>query len=91
MARSTPVLADPEVTKRMNELGGPPLATKPEVFGQTIKDETEKWAKVVTGAGLKKSVDQAVTEVVTAARSIPGCRQAQTCSRNRSFTAREPT
>src|SRR5580692_137600 len=47
------VLADPEVTKRMNELGGPPLITKPEVFGQTIKDETDKWAKVVTGAGLK--------------------------------------
>jgi tripartite-type tricarboxylate transporter receptor subunit TctC len=47
------VLADPEVTKRMNELGGPPLISTPAAFGQMIQDETAKWAKVVNSAGLK--------------------------------------
>jgi tripartite-type tricarboxylate transporter receptor subunit TctC len=47
------VLADPEVTKRMNELGGPPLISTPQAFGQMIQDETTKWEKVVTSAGLK--------------------------------------
>ena len=47
------VLADPEVTKRMNELGGPPLISTPQAFGQMIQDETTKWAKVVNSAGLK--------------------------------------
>jgi tripartite-type tricarboxylate transporter receptor subunit TctC len=47
------VLADPEVTKRLNELGGPPLISTPQAFGQMIQDETAKWAKVVNSAGLK--------------------------------------
>jgi tripartite-type tricarboxylate transporter receptor subunit TctC len=47
------VLADPEVTKRMNELGGPPLISTPAGFGKMVEDETTKWAKVVNSAGLK--------------------------------------
>jgi tripartite-type tricarboxylate transporter receptor subunit TctC len=47
------VLADPEVTKRLNGLGGPPLISTPQAFGQMIQDETTKWAKVVNSAGLK--------------------------------------
>ncbi|HET7885058.1 MAG TPA: tripartite tricarboxylate transporter substrate binding protein [Bradyrhizobium sp.] len=47
------VLAEPEVKKRLIELGGEPLITKPEDFGTMIKDETEKWGKVVKSADIK--------------------------------------
>jgi tripartite-type tricarboxylate transporter receptor subunit TctC len=47
------VLAEPEVTKRLNELGGPPLVSTPQAFGKMIEDETAKWAKVINSAGLK--------------------------------------
>jgi len=47
------VLAEPEVRKRLIELGGEPLITKPEDFGAMIKDETEKWGKVVKSADIK--------------------------------------
>jgi tripartite-type tricarboxylate transporter receptor subunit TctC len=47
------VLADPEVRKRLIELGGEPLIATPEDFGGMIKAETEKWEKVVQAAGLK--------------------------------------
>jgi tripartite-type tricarboxylate transporter receptor subunit TctC len=47
------VLAEPEVRKRLIELGGEPLITKPEDFGAMMKDETEKWAKVVKSADIK--------------------------------------
>src|SRR3984893_17926089 len=47
------VLADPEVKKRLTELGGEPLITTPEEFGATMKAETEKWGKVVRAADIK--------------------------------------
>lgn len=47
------VLADPEVRKRLVELGGEPLITRPEDFGAMIKAETEKWEKVVKYADIK--------------------------------------
>jgi tripartite-type tricarboxylate transporter receptor subunit TctC len=47
------VLAEPEVRKRLVELGGEPLITKPEDFGAMIKAETEKWEKVVKYADIK--------------------------------------
>jgi tripartite-type tricarboxylate transporter receptor subunit TctC len=47
------VLAEPEVRKRLIELGGEPLITKPEEFGATIKAETDKWEKVVKHADIK--------------------------------------
>ena len=47
------VLADPEVRKRLVELGGEPLITTPEEFGAMISAETEKWEKVVKFAGIK--------------------------------------
>src|SRR6202020_9145 len=37
------VLADPEVKKRLIELGGEPLIGTPEAFGAIIAAETEKW------------------------------------------------
>jgi tripartite-type tricarboxylate transporter receptor subunit TctC len=47
------VLAEPEMKKRLTELGGAPLMSSPEAFGAMIAAETEKWQKVVTSAGLK--------------------------------------
>ena len=47
------VLAEPDIRKRLIELGGEPLITKPEDFGAMIKAETEKWGKVVTSAGVR--------------------------------------
>src|ERR1700688_4757179 len=47
------VLAEPEMRKRLVDLGGEPLISTPEAFGAMIAAETEKWGKVVTSAGLK--------------------------------------
>jgi tripartite-type tricarboxylate transporter receptor subunit TctC len=47
------VLAEPEVKKRLTELGGEPLITTAEDFGGMIKAETEKWGKVVKSADIK--------------------------------------
>jgi len=47
------VLAEPEMRKRLIELGGEPLITSPDAFGAMIAAETEKWAKVVNFAGLR--------------------------------------
>ena len=47
------VLAEPEVKKRLIELGGEPLISQPQDFGAMIKAETEKWEKVVKFAEIK--------------------------------------
>ena len=47
------ILAEPEMTKRLVELGGEPLIQSPDAFGEMIKAETDKWRKVVEFAGLK--------------------------------------
>jgi len=47
------ILAEPEMTKRLTELGGAPLISTPDQFGAMIVAETEKWEKVVKSAGLK--------------------------------------
>src|SRR5437763_3112634 len=47
------ILAEPEMKKRLVELGGEPLIQSPEAFAAQIKAETEKWKKVVEFAGLK--------------------------------------
>ncbi|TMJ52511.1 MAG: tripartite tricarboxylate transporter substrate binding protein [Alphaproteobacteria bacterium] len=47
------VLAEPEMKKRLVELGGEPLIQSPQAFGAQIRAETEKWKKVVEFAGLK--------------------------------------
>src|SRR5450631_1029310 len=45
------ILAEPDMAKRLTELGGAPLIGTPEAFGALIAAETEKWAKVVKFAG----------------------------------------
>ncbi|MEK9280810.1 MULTISPECIES: tripartite tricarboxylate transporter substrate binding protein [unclassified Bradyrhizobium] len=47
------ILAEPDMKKRLVELGGDPLVQTPEKFGDDIKAETDKWKKVVEFAGLK--------------------------------------
>jgi tripartite-type tricarboxylate transporter receptor subunit TctC len=47
------IMAEPEMKKRLEELGGAPLIQSPEAFGDMIKAETAKWKKVVEFAGLK--------------------------------------
>jgi len=47
------VMSEPEIRKRLVELGGEPLISTPETFGAMVKAETEKWEKVVGFAGIK--------------------------------------
>jgi tripartite-type tricarboxylate transporter receptor subunit TctC len=47
------IMKEPDMTKRLVELGGEPLVQTPEAFGDMIKAETDKWQKVVEFAGLK--------------------------------------
>jgi tripartite-type tricarboxylate transporter receptor subunit TctC len=46
-------MKEPEMTKRLVELGGDPLVQTPEGFGAEIEAETGKWKKIVEFAGLK--------------------------------------
>jgi tripartite-type tricarboxylate transporter receptor subunit TctC len=48
------ILAEPEMKKRLIDLGGEPLIGTPEAFGQLIVAETEKWKKVIEGANIPK-------------------------------------
>jgi tripartite-type tricarboxylate transporter receptor subunit TctC len=47
------VIADPEIKRRLADLGGVPLPMTSAEFGRLITDETEKWAKVIKFAGIK--------------------------------------
>ncbi|MGX4774728.1 Bug family tripartite tricarboxylate transporter substrate binding protein [Bradyrhizobium guangdongense] len=47
------LMKEPDMTKRLVELGGDPLIETPEAFGKEIEAETAKWKKVVEFAGLK--------------------------------------
>ena len=46
-------LADPNMKKRLTDLGAAVFAGSPEDFTKFIADETEKWAKVIKFAGIK--------------------------------------
>jgi len=46
-------LADPRIKARFADLGGMVLPGSPEDFGKLIRDETEKWAKVIRAANIK--------------------------------------
>ena len=45
-------LRDPKVIERLTDVGGIPKPMTPAEFGKLIADETEKWRKVVTFAGV---------------------------------------
>jgi tripartite-type tricarboxylate transporter receptor subunit TctC len=46
-------LADPKMKARLADLGGTGLPGSAADFGKLIADETEKWGKVIRGAGIK--------------------------------------
>src|SRR5262245_48581549 len=46
-------LADPNMNKRLTDLGCAGFGGSPTDFGKFIADETEKWAKVVRAANIK--------------------------------------
>jgi tripartite-type tricarboxylate transporter receptor subunit TctC len=48
-------LADPQVRDRLVSIGADPEGTTPEAFAAWLKAETDKWEKVVKGAGLYHS------------------------------------
>ena len=43
----------PEVAKQLRDLGAEPVANTPDVFAQEIRDDVDKWRKVVKSTGLK--------------------------------------
>lgn len=45
------VLALPDIQERI--LGSDPVGSSPEAFGEFLRSETEKWAKVVAAAGIR--------------------------------------
>jgi tripartite-type tricarboxylate transporter receptor subunit TctC len=46
-------LADPALKARFADLGGMVLPGSPDDFGKLIRDETEKWGKVIQAASIK--------------------------------------
>ena len=48
----TAALSDPNIQKRVAELGGVPMPMTPTEFGKLLTDESEKWAQVVKSAGI---------------------------------------
>ena len=46
-------LADATLKARFSDLGGMVLPGSPDDFGKLIRDETEKWAKVIRAANIK--------------------------------------
>ena len=48
----TAAVSDPNIQKRIAELGAVPMPMTPTEFGKLLADESEKWAKVVKSAGI---------------------------------------
>jgi tripartite-type tricarboxylate transporter receptor subunit TctC len=46
-------LADPRLKLRIAEFGDTPLSLSPAAFAKLIRDETEKWSKVIRAANIK--------------------------------------
>jgi tripartite-type tricarboxylate transporter receptor subunit TctC len=48
------IVAQPDVQKRLDDLGFQVVANSPDEFAAQIKTEMEKWAKVIRDAGIKQ-------------------------------------
>ena len=51
--RSVAIMNDGDFRTRLAGLGVDPASSTPEAFGAYIRDETERWRKVVKDAGIK--------------------------------------
>ncbi|MEY9364894.1 tripartite-type tricarboxylate transporter receptor subunit TctC [Bradyrhizobium yuanmingense] len=49
----TKALKDPAVAEKIRTLGAEPAPTSPEQFGRFIQDESAKWGKLISEAGIK--------------------------------------
>jgi tripartite-type tricarboxylate transporter receptor subunit TctC len=47
------ILKDPALREKFIQQGADPIGSTPEEFGQYMKDETAKWAKIVKASGAK--------------------------------------
>ena len=47
------IVRTPDMSERLNKLGGEPLSSTPEEFSAHIKSELRKWGKAVVDAGVK--------------------------------------
>ena len=52
-AALTETLKDPDVAKKLTDSGAIPSPTTPEAFGQLIKDELDRWGRIVTANNIK--------------------------------------
>jgi tripartite-type tricarboxylate transporter receptor subunit TctC len=52
-ADANKVLADPEIRKRMTDVGADPTGNTPDQFARFIRDDQAKWAKLMREAGIK--------------------------------------
>ena len=52
-AESARILKLPDMSKRISELGAEPVGSTPEQFGELIKTEIAKWAKVIKDANVE--------------------------------------
>jgi len=50
---SRPGLSDSKIKARFAKLGATGFAGSPSAFGKFITDETDKWAKLISFAGIK--------------------------------------
>jgi len=50
---SVKFIRQPEVVKRLGELGATPVGSTPDQFGEKIRAELRKWAPIVKAAGIK--------------------------------------
>jgi tripartite-type tricarboxylate transporter receptor subunit TctC len=48
------VLKDPKLRTRIAELGAEPMPMSPSEFGKLVQSQTDKWAKVIKAAGIKR-------------------------------------
>ena len=52
-AESTRIISSPEVTDKFVKQGVEPRPGTPEQFGELVRTEVSRWAKVIKDAGIK--------------------------------------
>jgi len=47
------VLKDPEIVKRIGDLGADVVGNTPEEFGAAMRAESQQWAEIIKAVGIK--------------------------------------